>query len=152
MFPGKHITISIAAVIARPSADLDLKHRIVAVYAEEIVHRRLRVRFLLPAFTDLDVVHEIERPKVIVDIDITSIRTAKPRNFVVELAIHLSGLGGLPRLVMRNNLARGADGRIAVIVHGPGHHRTLRIARHGNCIMLHPAVILASNNGFGHIP
>ena len=152
MFPGKHIAISVAAVIARPGADLNLKRRIVAVYAEEIVHRRLRVRFLLPAFADLDVVHEVERPQVIVDVDIACIRTAKPRNFVVELAIHLSGLGGLPRLVMRNDLARGADGLGAVIVHGPGHHRTLRIARHGDRIMLYSEVILESDDGFGHIP
>ena len=152
MLPGKDIAISVTAVIARPGADLNLKCRIVTVYAEKIVHRRLRVRFLLPAFADLDVVHEIERPQVIVDVDIPRIGTAEPRDFVVELSIHLSGLGGLPRLMMRNDLARGVDSRIAVIVHGPGHHRTLRIARHGDRIMLHPAVILASDDGFGHIP
>ena len=91
MFPCQHIAIRIALLIGRPGPDLDLEHRIVTMHAEEVVYRSLGMILHLPALLHIDVIHQIDRPEIVVDIDELLIRTTKVWHLIIEQSVHLLG-------------------------------------------------------------
>ena len=93
VFPGKDVAIGEPAFVGGPGSHFDLEGRIIAVKSEEIVHRGLGVSFEFPSSTHLDVIHEVERPEVIVDVDKLVVRTPEVGDLLIELPVHLGGLG-----------------------------------------------------------
>ena len=92
VLPRQHVPVGIVRFVVRPRSHSNLKCRIVTVHTEEVVDGGLRMRFHLPAMLHIDVVHQVQRPQVIVDVLMFSVRTTKPRDFFVELAIHRARL------------------------------------------------------------
>ncbi len=89
MLPRQDVAISVVRFVAGPRSHFDLKRRVVAVHAEKVINGRLGVRFHLHSAPDVDVIHQVKRPQVIVDVFELPIRAAEVRNLVVELTVHL---------------------------------------------------------------
>ena len=121
------------------------------VHAEEIIDRCLSMILQLPAFADVDVVHQVQRPKVVVDIHELFIGAAKPRDFFVELAIQFGGSGGKPQLVTLNDFPRGFDGNFGVIVHRPGNGRSFAVAGNRKRIVMDALLITRGGCRFSDI-
>ena len=68
VFPCQHVAVSVAWLICEPCPRLNLEHRVVAVHAEEIVHCGLSVILHLPALLNVDIIHQIDGPKIVIDL------------------------------------------------------------------------------------
>ena len=93
VFPGKDVAIGELAFVGCPGSHLDLEGGIIAVKPEEVVHRGLGVSLEFPSSTHLDMIHEVERPEVIVDIDKLVVRAPEVGDLLIELPVHFGGLG-----------------------------------------------------------
>ena len=75
----------------RPSPYLDLETRIVAMNTKEVVHCCLGVIFHFPAFLDIDEIHQVEGPKIIIDLLEFWVAASKLRNLLIQLPIRFRG-------------------------------------------------------------
>ena len=148
MLPGKDISVGKPRLVGGPGANLDLKRRIVAVDSQKVVHRSLGVVLHLPPLTDIDGIHQVERPKIIVDVDELRIGTTKPRDLFVEQPVHLGRFNSESRSMIPNHIPSGGQSQILIIVHGPGDHETISIARNTESVVLH-AILVFDHKGVG---
>ena len=96
-------------------------------------------------------IHEIEGPKVVVDVYKPLIWTAEVGDLIVEKPIHLGCFLREQRLVVLNNLGGGFDSGSLFIVHRPRNHNALFIARNREAIMLNAFFILLCDQSFTEI-
>ena len=93
-------------------------------------------------------IHEIEGPKIVVDVYKPLIWAAEVGNFIVEKPIHLGCFLREQRLVVLNNLGGGFDGGSLFIVHRPRNHNALFIAWNREAIMLNAFFIFLCDQSF----
>ena len=87
--------------------------------AEEVVDRGLGVILHFPTLLYVDVVHQVKRPKIIINLLEFRVTAPEPGNILIELAIHLHRLGREHRLVLGKNFEGIHNGLSRIVVHGP---------------------------------
>jgi hypothetical protein len=112
---------------------------------EEIVHCGLGMKLLLPPFSNLDGIHQVKCPEVVVDIDELRVGAAEPGGFIVEKAIHFRSFCGEHLPVFLNDFPRHRGGCVRGIVHRPGYGSASVIAGDGESVMPDAAVILSGS-------
>lgn len=151
VFPGEDVAVSVVGFVGGPGSDFDLEGGIVAVEAEEVIYGGLGVVFHFPALADLDGIHEVEGPEVVVDIDELLIGAAEVGDFVVELPVHFGGFGGEVGLGVLDDVAGGSEGGFLIVVHGPRDGGALGVAGEGEGVVLSSAVVCPGVDGGGEI-
>ena len=73
MLPCQDVPVGVSTLRLRPATYLDLERCVVAVYSKKIVYRSLGMRLILPPFSDLDVIHQIQGPEIVIDINKSSV-------------------------------------------------------------------------------
>ena len=84
MFPSENVAISKLGFIVRPRSNLDLEGSVVAMEPKEVIDCGLGMTFKFPSSSNLDVLHEVERPEIVVNIDEPLIWAAEVGDFIVE--------------------------------------------------------------------
>ena len=105
--------------------------------AEEVVDRRLCVWGEVGVLiAEVDVIHQMNRPEEVIDVDDVLIGATKVGDLVVEQIVHVVGLRmQLAVWIGEDGLCLGNRGG-AVVVHGPDEGDAAGIAGHGERVFL----------------
>ena len=139
--PCEHVAVGIVIFIRDPSTHLDLKVCVEAMHAHEIVHRGLGVRIDFPSFVDVDVIHQVDCPKVVVDIDNVRVGATEVGNLVRQQIVHVCRLGSKVSCRVSKDGAHPVTCIGKGVVHCPAKGDAFRTTGHFERILLSSVAI-----------